>query len=371
MDRAPTGPCRWSLGETVTLPAPMDPRASRTLLDAQSTRGGPWVVTTDNAGIGQQPGAMIDRLDSRGRRMGFVRLPVIPLGITASLAIDETLGRRALIVESSRGCDFVALGNDATPSEPIRVIFPTGGFSLSGCRALMATSMGYTFLSEQVRAIWGLSVVQLDARGATPMLVGPSVIDGFPPVGYARAALGEGGFVLGSFAGPAMGFVHAQVFDARGQNPGVRSQLRETSDAVDTQGVVVSVDTGAILAWNEANPAGSSVWLRAVDSRGVPQGDAWSPTLLRGGQGSVAAVFTRETLMVSSVMGSGIQRPVVVVGVQRNSEGERLMLPMPDGAVRVTSVRLAATSEGALALYTTNAGTGPSTLTAVPIVCAP
>jgi hypothetical protein len=114
--------------------------------------------------------------------------------------MDEALGRRAVLAESrsatTEGCALIVLDALGAPNSPRAITFPNGGFSLAGCRDLLPNAAGFTFLAEQVRALWGVSVVQLAPDGQTPAQMAPAVYDGFPEVPFGRFALPDRGFAF-------------------------------------------------------------------------------------------------------------------------------------------------------------------------------
>jgi hypothetical protein len=197
----PAGPCGWRAGEAVCSRRPPAPRPHRTLLDLRPAEGGAWALTSDDAGGDRAPDLALERIDADGRRRAVVRLPPGFSPTTASLAVDESLGRRAVLAESRAG-DVRRLRGGA----PRRVGRPRGagarspsppnGFSLAGCRDLLPNAAGFTFLTEQVRALWGVEMVQLDAEGRTPAQVRDALYEGAPEMAFGRFGLPDRGFAF-------------------------------------------------------------------------------------------------------------------------------------------------------------------------------
>jgi len=167
----PVGPCAWRAGAAVVLTATTSAAPHRTLLDLRPAEGGAWALSSDDAGTSRAADLVLERLDADGQRRAAVRLPAGFSPATATLAVDETLGRRAVLGESrtssSEGCALLLLDAAGAPAAPRTITFPNGGFNLGGCRDLLPNTTGYTFLAEQVRAIWGIEMVQLDGAGET------------------------------------------------------------------------------------------------------------------------------------------------------------------------------------------------------------
>lgn len=377
----PAGPCRWRVGAAVVLPAITSSAPHRSILDARPAEGGAWVLTSDDAGGDRQPDVALERVDASGNRRadGAVRFPSGYSPSRASLAVDEPLGRRAVLeeVRELRGasCGLTVLDARGNPS-PARVIaFPTGGFSLSGCRDLQANGAGYTFLAEQIRALWGVSVVQLDAEGQTPAQLAPSVLDGFPEVLFARVGLPDRSFVLTSKETlgplPRRTRLHLRRHDERGAALGDVQTPLDTLRAVRAFTVTGGVDA-LVALWEEADASTAPyhVVVRALGPDGSPRGEARPLASPDDYQGGLAATWASGDVLAAGLFGSGVPRPVVTpLSPEGSPRGDALPIPVPPGATRVERVRLVATPSGALALYTTDPGSFPNRLVAVPLTC--
>lgn len=386
VDSAPTvdvppGPCRWRVGAAVVLPAITSSAPHRTILDARPAEGGAWVLTSDDAGGDRQPDVALERVDASGNRRedGAVRFPSGYSPSSASLAVDEPLGRRAVLeeVRALRGahCGLTLLDARGNPSPARTIVFPTGGFSLSGCRDLLANAAGYTFLAEQIRALWGVSVVQLDAEGQTPAQVAPSVLDGFPEVIFGRVGLADRSFVLISKETleplPRRTLLRLRCYDGQGvPRGGVQTPL-ETLGSVRTFTVTGGVD--ALMAlWEEADAsvAPYHVVVRALGADGSPRGAARPLASTGDYQGGLTATWAGGDVLAAGIFGSAVLRPVVTpLSMDGAPRGDALPIPVPPGVTRVERVRLVATPSGALVLYTTDPGSYPNRLVAVPLSC--
>ena len=377
----PTGPCRWRVGAAVVLPAITSSAPHRTILDARPAEGGAWVLTSDDAGGDRQPDVALERVDASGNRRadGAVRFPTGYSPLSASLAVDESLGRRAVLeeVRELRGasCGLTVLDARGNPSPARTIAFPTGGFSLSGCRDLLVNGAGYTFLAEQIRALWGVSVVQLDAEGQTPAQLAPSVLDGFPEVLFARVGLPDRSFVLISRETlepmPRRTRLHLRRYDERGMALGDVQTPLETLRAVRAFTVTGGVDA-LVALWEEADASTApyQVVVRALGADGSPRGEARPLASGAFYQGGLAATLASGDVLAAGIFGSGLLRPVVTpLSLDGSPRGDALPIPIPPGATRVERVRLVATPSGALVLYTTDPGSYPNRLVAVPLTC--
>lgn len=377
----PPGACRWVVGEAVELNVTGD-RSSRRILDVKPAEGGAWVLTSDDAGTSRQPDTTLERLDPTGHRRpsGTVRITGSSPAF-ASLAIDEALGRRAILEEQrangSGTCGFIALDATGNPSARRAVMFPGGGFSLTGCRDLLANRAGFTFLSDQVRALWGVSMVQLDPTGATPTQMAPGLLTIIPEVPYTRFAFSDRSFMFlwksSMTAQAATPRLQAQRFNEDGTMRAMPQTVQETAHM--TRGFVATETGDGMLAlWEETVdtlPMLYGIAVRSLDANGQARGAVRVLTELGFYQGGLAATFARGDVLATGITGSGVLRPVVVpLAADGSSRGAILGLPVPQGAALIADVRIVTTSTGALVVYTTDPMQYPNRLVAVPLTCA-
>jgi hypothetical protein len=378
---APTGPCRWRAGEAVVLPAVTSAAPHRALLDVRPAEGGAWVLTADDAGGDRQPDVALERIDASGRRRtdGVVRFPSGFAPSSASLAVDEPTGRRAVLEEvrdtSGGTCAITLLGARGNPSARREIAFPMGGFALAGCRDLLVNSVGFTFLAEQVRALWGASVVQLDPAGATPAQDAPAVLDGFPPVPFARFGLADGSFVLVTRETinpqPRLSRLLVRRYDERGAARGETHALANTLDTL-RDSTIIEADGGLLAFWEQApavTPDTFGVSVRALDADGRPRGEArliWPPSFYRGG---LAAAFAQGDVLAVGVFGSERGPPVVTPLAPDGTRRDTAVAIPALAATRFEALRIVATPAGALVVYTTDPGVYPNRLVAVPLSC--
>lgn len=375
----PAGPCVWRVGAAVVLPASTSAAPHRTLLDARPAEGGAWALTSDDAGGDRAPDLALERIDAAGRRRAVVRFPPGIAPATASLAVDESLGRRAVLAESpatpSEGCALIVLDAHGTPAPPRAITFPANGFPLAGCRDLLPNATGFTFLAEQVRARWGVSIVQLDADGQTPPQPGSGLYQGFSEVPFGRFGLPDRGFALAWIqplrAQPGVTELHVARFNEFGALPRPLRAVTGTNGVLRER-VVLAVGDGLLALWEEAPGASAAfeVRARALESDGTTRGNARSLTEFGFYQGGLAATLARGDVLTLGITGSGVLRPAVLpLGADGAPRGAVAALPLPPGASRVERARLVATSIGALAVFTTEPGAYPNQLVAVPLSC--
>ena len=377
----PPGACRWVAGEAVELHV-MGDRSSRRILDVKSAEGGAWVLTTDDAGISRQPDTTLERLDATGHRRanGTVRITGSSPSF-ASLAIDEALGRRAILEEqranSSSPCGLVALDAMGAPSPRRTVMFPGGGFSLTGCRDLLANRAGFTFLSDQVRALWGVSMVQLDPMGATPTQMAPGLLTIVPEVPYTRVVLSDRSFVFlwksPMTAQTATPRLYAQRFNEDGTERRMPQTVQET-EHMTRNFVATEAGDGMLAIWEETIdtfPTQYGIAVRSLDANGQGRGAVRFLTDLGFYQGGLSATLARGDVLATGITGSGVLRPAVVpLAADGSSRGSIIGLPVPPSASQIADVRIVKTSTGALVVYTTDPAQYPNRLVAVPLLCA-
>lgn len=368
-----SGPCRWRAGAPVVH---LVASAHRSLIDARPAEGGAWVLVSDDAGGDRMPELVIERLDASGHRRapGPVRMPSVAT-VSGSLAVREPSGLRALLtdpMDRSRGdCDLTPLDAEARPTSTVAVRFPRDGFSLTGCRALEATATGFSFLANQVRALDGVSLVPLDARG-TPGPTAPALVTTTGPSTYERAARADGGFALLLRQGSSR--LTVQVFTAEGESVEPPRALQRGARP-SREFAVSAVGDGFLAAWEEAvdtAPLQYGLAVRAIARGGAPVGVPRVLTELGFGLGALSVAVARGDVLVAAAVGTTGPRLVVLpLSSDGASRGEAITLPTPRPDAQVERVRLIATPDGALAVYATDPGQYPNAIVAVPLGCAP
>lgn len=368
-----TGPCRWRAGAPVVH---LVASAHRSLLDARPADGGAWVLVSDDAGGDRMPELVIERLDATGHRRGDgpVALPSVATS-SASLAVREPSGLRALLTDphdrNLGDCDLTLLDAQARPASTVAVRYPRDGFSLTGCRSLEVTAAGFSFLANQVRALDGISLVPLDARGA-PGPTSPALVTTTGPSTYERAARTDGGFALLLREGSSR--ITVQVFTAAGESvEPPRALQREARPSREF--AASAVGDGFLAAWEEAvdtAPLQYGVAVRAIARGGAPAGVPRVLTELGFGLGALSVTAARGDALVAAAVGTTGPRLVVLpMGPDGASRGEAIPLPTPRPDTQVERVKLVATPDGALAVYATDPGQYPNAIVAVPLTCAP
>ena len=377
----PTGPCVWRAEEAVVLTATTSAAPHRTLLDLRPAEGGAWALTRDDAGGSRLPDLALERIDADGRRRAAVRLPAGFSPETASLVVDESLGRRAVLAESRvpsfEGCALLPLNAAGEPSTPRTITVPPGGFSLGGCRDLLANATGYSFLTEQIRAQWGVEMLQLAPDGQSlPRTLDP-LFEGAPDGAFGRFALPDQGFLFARLpwrpTSSEPTTLLLQRFNAAGSSATPVRTVIEGAGVIREQ-VVLAAGDGLLALWEEAAETSGPhrVRARSLEPDGAPRGDA--RVVIEPGfyQGGLAATLARGDVLALGITGSGVLRATVLpLAPEGSPRGAAVPLPMPAGASVVERARIIATPRGALAVFTTDPGRFPNQLVAVPLSCAP
>ncbi len=295
--------------------------------------------------------------------------------------MDEALGRRAVLAEtrtpSSEGCALLVLDATGAPSAPRAITLPTGGFTLGGCRDLLANAAGYTFLAEQVRALWGVEMVQLDGEGRTQPRTLEALFEGAPDGAFGRFPLPDQGFAFVRLPwrqGPSQPTsLLVQRFNAAGIRATPVRTVTEDAGVI-RESVILAAGSGLLALWEEAAAATAPYRVRArrLEPDGAPRADA--RVVIEPGfyQGGLAATLARGDVLALGITGSGVLRPTVLpLAPDGAVRGAAVPLPMPAGASVVERARIVATPQGALAVFTTEPGRYPNQLVAVPLSCAP
>lgn len=244
-------------------------------------------------------------------------------------------------------------------------------FSLAGCRDLAVVGSARSFVSEQVRALWGHTLLALEdtgratERGVLPMTMQP------PSVPLRRAVLPDGGAMLWWTQGSSPRALLAQrvgpAGDALDVAHTVRAPMGETADAQ-----VVVTDDGPLALWTETSPPSMlpTRWAQPLTAMGAPQGPpvAWSAL---GTPVATAHATARGAEVVSAtVVGLGVLRVVVqgwdARGVARGVAGQLALETTP---LPIRRVRVVATPAGALVFLDGRLASGEGGVVAVPIAC--
>jgi hypothetical protein len=375
---APSGACRWRVGAVVDLPR-QGAGVTCSLVDLAAGAPGAWVVRACDRLAGDADARrpmVLDRLGTRGEAVTTTRAVEGAEG-RAWLAVDDALDRRALLLEAARGTVLAVLGRDGAVLSGRGVEPDPMHFSLGGHQDLAVTRAGFSCVAQQIRALWGVSQLQLDAGGRSVMASDLAISREFTPR-IKRIALPDRGFFMAWAESGAMGAsslqlrryqedgaplsTSAHVLDARLTPQSERTPLRVTA--------VPTADDGALMVWEaEADtlPPLRTVAVRRVGRDGAPRAETSLLTSVGFYGGGVDAAATGGDVLVTAVTGSGVLRLVVaVLGPDGAPRGELIPVAMvaPTTPER-EAARIVATADGALVAFQRDA----TTVAVAPLTC--
>ncbi|MFO0609904.1 MAG: hypothetical protein U0324_42490 [Polyangiales bacterium] len=374
----PGGSCRWRVGAAVDLPG-QGAGVRCALADLAAGAPGAWVARACDRLAGdadaRQP-LVIDRVDATGATASTTRAAE---GATARawLAVDDALDRRAVLRRGPMGGgeSIVTLGRDGAPTGAQPVASAPTHFSLGDHQDLAVDRAGFTTVAQQIRALWGVSLLHLDAAGRAVEAVDLMPTGAFIPR-IKRVATADRGFFLawaeGADAGP--GSLRVRRYRENGTAVSFTAVLdaRLTSAAATAPLRVAIAPTagGALAVWEaEADtlPPLRTLAARPLADDATPRADASLLTSLGFYGGGLDAAAAGGDVLVTAVTGSGVLRLVVAaLGPDGSPRGEPLQVamvapPSPDGVF----ARVVPTASGALVAFQRDA----ATVAVAPLTC--
>ena len=374
----PGGSCRWRVGAAVDLPG-QGAGVRCALADLAAGAPGAWVARACDRLAGdadaRQP-LVIDRVDATGATASTTRA-VEGATARAWLAVDDALDRRAVLRRGPMGGgeSIVTLGRDGAPTGAQPVASAPTHFSLGDHQDLAVDRAGFTTVAQQIRALWGVSLLHLDAAGRAVEAVDLMPTGAFIPR-IKRAATADRGFFLawaeGADAGP--GSLRVRRYRENGTAVAFTAVLdaRLTSAAATAPLRVAIAPTagGALAVWEaEADtlPPLRTLAARPLADDATPRADASLLTSLGFYGGGLDAAAAGGDVLVTAVTGSGVLRLVVAaLGPDGSPRGEPLQVamvapPSPDGVF----ARVVPTASGALVAFQRDA----ATVAVAPLTC--
>ncbi len=365
----PSGACAWRVGPVRDLTTPSSSSACA-LSDLAATGDGAWVLRACEveAGAPITLAHTVDRVGADGLATAPVTVATTHArsALTPSLAVDDGLARRGVLTPEATGepATLWRLDGSAGPLGASPLAEPPMTFPLAGYQRLMVNRAGFTAVAEQVRALWGLSMLQLDATGATVSAVDLGLPIA-PTVRFERAPLPDRTFVMAwSEREAATGGYSLRV--RRHQEDG--TPFTRDAYALDANAgervrfAVAPAGDGLLALWEAVSdtlPPLSTVAARRLARDGAPLGEANLLTAWGFYLGGLDAASSRGDALVTSVSGSGVLRvSVMVLGPDGASRGEPLLVsPVAPVAPERTAARIVATPAGALVAFQRDART--------------
>lgn len=378
-----TGPCAWRALPAVEVSPPGAPGSS--LVDAVATADGAWFTYRVRRADGMDALHVL-RVNEDARPH-----PATPSWSVANLALyalpADGAARASMLTEGDRvevlldgavprgSCAWLRI--DPRVMRTFRPIdFANAGrFSLNGCAALLRTASGSSFMSEQVRAVWGTEVLRLDAEGALAGADELPTTEGPTQSGMTRVALDGGDFLAAwvETTGPGLGRyrTRARRFAERGAAAGEAQLLAESPVALRDPSLTRTRD-GAFALWEgpaDGGPVSYALHGRALGPDGAPRGETRAYTELAFTLGGVSVTSRGDEVLGTAITArdgvrltflaldrAGAPTAVVDVGL-RDLEGPARL------------ARVVATPQGALVFATIAQGPQGGRVMAVPMRC--
>ncbi|MEZ4394614.1 MAG: hypothetical protein R3A48_26370 [Polyangiales bacterium] len=377
--------CAWRPAAAVEVSPPGDLRYR--LVDAAPTPDGAWVTYRARRPGGDDDELFVTRVTASGEPHpgaplgSVIRAPLFGLAGTASLQtsmLGEGEGLTMLFGgETDRGaCVWARLAGPDTRA--IRSLNPSelaAGFTLTGCGAMLRTAGGYSFVSEQVRALWGTTLLELDEGGGftrsseLPMTAGPT------QSGVSRVAL-PGGDFLGSWVEAAapqgrMSSLNARRFSERGEARGDTFAITTTVETLKDSVLTLTAE-GVVALWEgpaDRFPASDALLVRALSRDGRPVEEPQALTSLGFFLGGLSAAARGDELLATAITARDGMRLELVVMSARGALRAQVDTGLRDldGPLRLS--RVTATREGALVFATVAQGERGGRVVAVPMRC--
>ncbi len=375
------GTCRRATsGPLVVVSDPSDPQRFQ-LVDAIATPDGALVAWRERDPANGPDRVHVRRVRDDGSvhpwsapgrmsRGAVVSLPRMA-DLQFSMAWDAARDAAVMLAagQTDRGaCAFVTFRGDGSQLAQTVELNTLGGFSLSGCGSIARTDDGWSFLTSEVRALWGDQLVFLSEDGRFAGMPTRLPMTEAPTSGPMTRTVVSGGFVATwvearTIMPGAEVALYAQRFDRRGTALGDAVVLDRGEGAYSPARVLETGD-GLLATWHrqaitvralraDVSPAGESVTLaRTVPAAGV-HADVRGDEVLAVMH---TAVFdpsaTRLFLVVTDGRGTPLAEPI------------RLLPDTPLSFVEET--RVVPTRRGALVVF----GQGQRVY-AVPVDCLP
>jgi hypothetical protein len=362
--------CLWRAGSPTTLrPGGLGPYRIHGL---ESAGGDALLLVQSTDSMGRDR-LSLHRLDERAReRSASTVLAPLRLVPDAPVSFAYDSSRRRGIVLTPHG--FYVLDSRAElPAMPEPFGQPMG-FPLGGHRDPDVTDRGFTYLGEQIRAIWGLSLVSTDAIGgnATQVDLDFGSDPGLQP--YGRHRVSEDFFflhVIDGFTGSARRGLHIRRYTADGlpETDWIEIDRSELGDLLGA----VRLDSrpeGVGVFWERMTQAQSGIeaavlgWDGTIGNR---TNITSSPTYM----GGLDLTLFGDRRFVTAIMGSGrIVPTVLVIDAGMRATQSPIALPNPSGSENVSDIHLTTTFGSVIVTYVLSGSSTDASIIAVPLTCA-
>lgn len=344
------------------------------LLDAIATREGALVAVREQGSGETHPLSLVTLADGAAQRETVAQASAMAESF-ASLAADPSSGARyALFDGSTDGCTFVRRGTAAPITQPFVPSSLGEGFTLEGCRDLLRTNTGLSFLSEQVRAVFGTEQVRIDAAGSfvqrrTVSNVGP------PAARPTRSSDQLQAFSLIQASSRADSRVALTVQQIGEDGMPITAPQLVAELALAPSGATVVRNGGALMAvWGGAVdtfPPVFSLMTRRLDARANPAAPIVEHTELGILSDAPHAVFARGAVYVTArfVDGAAAQR-VIELGEDGRPARAPIALTLPALGAGQARSRVVSTAQGLMVVTEVAVSSAGARVIAVPLRCS-
>jgi hypothetical protein len=353
------------------------------LLDAVAGGSGAWLVVRESRPGGGDVLLSGEFRDAPEYTFSTNEFTAVPPGATPSASIASgPRDERYLLADgagASGGCVFGVATRVGIAARPVDFAAVGMGFSLTGCASLALAGGALSFLSEQVRAVYGTELLGITRDGALSRRAVLPMADHPPVSPTVRSALPDGSSasVYSVVAGMGM----PPQFNLRVQHLTEGAiALAPPAQIATLSGeplgpVVVSVEGGPVVAWGGAVdtfPPVFSLMARAIDPvTFAPRGAIAERTELGILSGAPHATGREGEVLVTARVSDGGTRQVFAALSPTNLEaGATVTLNLPALGSGAVSSRVIATAAGAVVFTTVDVGPSGGTLVAVPLECA-
>lgn len=268
-------------------------------------------------------------------------------------------------------CEWSAVDAAGVRSRAVTVDPEGARFALSGCRDLALEEGARTFLSEQVRATWGNTVLTLDdtgvarARYELPMSGQP------PSAPVQRTVLPEGGAWMLWVEGSSAHTLYTRRVSAMGNPLDDPSAVRVAEGATVTEMQALVSTGGAVAVWTEESSPSRLPrrWVRPIGP-GAGSAPAVALEALGAPVAAAHATVRGAEVLSAAVVGSGVLRTVLMRHDARGeARSEASVLPTSFALLPIGRVRVVATTAGALVFLDGRLTSGASAVVGMPVAC--
>lgn len=373
-DARTSSECRWVARE----PIAVTPRGSPAfrLLEATELPDGALVAARDSI-VGTEDHLWLAALRNGAVSLDRVATIARDANVSASLAVDARSNAHfALFDGVANRCLFVRRSVDTPSTETsLDPTMLTMGFTMAGCRDLWLNQTTLSFLSEEVRAVWGTQQLVIDTAGRFVRADRLPMSSAQPVDRTMRSALSateQVALTVMPTRQPQSFELRAQALDDRAM-PRVESALIATTAIAATAPHVVAVNGGLLALWDNAVdtlPPVFSLAVRPLDARAQPTGELVEHSQLGMLSGVAHATSRAGSALVTGRFIDGSRRQLFLVLDARGAIAQGpIDLALPSLATGVVRSRVVATTTGALVITEVNTQSTGNEIVAVPIEC--